>query len=162
MTFSKEVVHAGPLGAGMALKLARNAVGYAWMHAVDEAAERAHRSGVDVALLEQAVLEAGTFERAFTPIGLGGPSPFPPGAPSAKASTVPCASSCLVDRARHAGHDRPNEPRGGSRCTHRSSTPTPMSGWRSPETRTARTGSTTTCRSSGGTVTPARSTCSSG
>jgi len=83
MAFSKEVVHAGPLGAGMALKLARNAVGYAWMHAVYEAAELAHRSGVDVALLEQAVRETGTFEQAFTPILLGGPEPFPPDTPAA-------------------------------------------------------------------------------
>lgn len=83
MAFSKEVVHAGPIGAGMALKLARNAVGYAWMHAVFEAAELAHRAGVDVALLEQAVRETGTFEQAFTPIVLGGPEPFPPGTPDA-------------------------------------------------------------------------------
>jgi 3-hydroxyisobutyrate dehydrogenase len=83
MAFSKEVVHAGPLGAGMALKLARNAVGYAWMHAVYEAAELAHRSGVDVAVLEQAIRETGTFEQAFTPILLGGPEPFPPDTPEA-------------------------------------------------------------------------------
>lgn len=83
MAFSKRVVHAGPLGTGMALKLARNAVGYAWMHAVYEAAELAHRSGVDVALLEQAVRETGTFEQAFTPILLGGPEPFPPDTPVA-------------------------------------------------------------------------------
>ena len=83
MAFSKQVVHAGPLGAGMALKLARNAVGYAWMHAVYEAAELAHRSGVDVALLAEAVRETGTYEQAFTPILLGGPEPFPPDTPAA-------------------------------------------------------------------------------
>jgi 3-hydroxyisobutyrate dehydrogenase len=81
LAFSKAVLHAGPLGAGMALKLARNAVGYAWMHAVYEAAALAHRSGVDVALLEQAVRETGTFEQAFIPIALGGPEPLPPDAP---------------------------------------------------------------------------------
>lgn len=81
MAFSKEVVHAGPLGAGMALKLARNAVGYAWMHAVYEAAELAHRSGVDVAQLDRAVRETGTYEQAFMPIRLGGPEPFPPDTP---------------------------------------------------------------------------------
>jgi len=83
MAFSKQVVHAGSLGAGMALKLARNAVGYAWMHAVYEAAELAHRSGVDVALLAEAVRETGTYEQAFTPILLGGPEPFPPDTPAA-------------------------------------------------------------------------------
>ncbi len=81
MAFSKEVIHAGPLGAGMALKLARNAVGYAWMHAVYEATEIAHRSGVDLALLDHAVRETGTFEQAFTPILLGGPEPLPADAP---------------------------------------------------------------------------------
>ena len=79
--FSKEVLHAGPAGAGMALKLARNAVGYAWMYAVHEAAELAHRSGVDLALLERAVRETGTFDQAFTPILLGGPEPLPADAP---------------------------------------------------------------------------------
>jgi 3-hydroxyisobutyrate dehydrogenase len=79
--FSKEVVHAGPLGAGMALKLARNAVGYAWMHAVYEAAALAHRAGVDLALLDHAVRETGTFEQAFTPILLGGPEPLAADAP---------------------------------------------------------------------------------
>jgi 3-hydroxyisobutyrate dehydrogenase-like beta-hydroxyacid dehydrogenase len=82
MAFSKDVLHAGPLGAGMALKLARNAVGYSWMHAVHEAAEIAHRSGVDLTLLERAVRETGTFEQAFTPIVLGGPEPLPADAPA--------------------------------------------------------------------------------
>jgi len=81
LAFSKEVLHAGPAGAGMALKLARNAVGYAWMYAVHEAAELAHRSGVDLALRERAVRETGTFDQAFTPILLGGPEPLPADAP---------------------------------------------------------------------------------
>jgi 3-hydroxyisobutyrate dehydrogenase len=82
MAFSQDVLHAGPLGAGMALKLARNAVGYAWMQAVYEAMELAHRSGVDLALLQRAVAETGTFEQAFTPILLGGPEPLPADAPA--------------------------------------------------------------------------------
>lgn len=82
MAFSKDVLHAGPLGAGMALKLARNAVGYAWMQALHEAMELAHRSGVDLALLQRAVAETGTFEQAFTPILLGGPDPLPADAPA--------------------------------------------------------------------------------
>jgi len=82
MAFSKDVLHAGPLGAGMALKLARNAVGYSWMQAMYEAMELAHRSGVDLALLQRAVAETGTFEQAFTPILLGGPDPLPADAPA--------------------------------------------------------------------------------
>ena len=82
MAFSKDVLHAGPLGAGMALKLARNAVGYSWMLAVHEAMELADGSGVDLALLQRAVTETGTFEQAFTPILLGGPEPLPADAPA--------------------------------------------------------------------------------
>lgn len=81
MAFSKDVLHAGPLGAGMALKLARNAAGYAWMLAVHEAMELAHRSGVDLELLRRAIVETGTFEQAFTPMVLGGPDPLPADAP---------------------------------------------------------------------------------
>ncbi len=44
--FSKEVLHAGPLGAGMALKLGpRNATGYSMMAAVHEAMLLAVRAG---------------------------------------------------------------------------------------------------------------------
>jgi len=45
------------------------------------ATEIAHRSGVDLALLDRAVRETGTFEQAFTPILLGGPDPLPPDTP---------------------------------------------------------------------------------
>ena len=82
MAFSKDVLHAGPLGAGMALKLARNLTGYGWMVAVHEAMELAHRSGVDLALLQRAIAETGMFEQAFTPLVLGGPDPLPADAPA--------------------------------------------------------------------------------
>ena len=64
--FSKEVLHAGPVGAGMALKLARNATGYAMMVAVHEAMELAHRSGVDLALLRHTISETGVCAAPFT------------------------------------------------------------------------------------------------
>jgi len=78
--FSKEVLHAGPVGAGMALKLARNATGYAMMVAVHEAMELAHRSGVDLALLRHTISETGVFDQSLAPFTLGGPEPLPPDA----------------------------------------------------------------------------------
>ena len=45
--FSKNVVHCGPLGAGMATKLARNAITYAMWAAVREATSLAASAGVD-------------------------------------------------------------------------------------------------------------------
>ncbi|MEI8001323.1 MAG: NAD(P)-dependent oxidoreductase [Actinomycetes bacterium] len=81
--FSKEVVHAGPSGAGMALKLARNATGYAWMAAVHEAMELAVRAGVGAEVLRHTIAETGVFEQALVPLGLGGPEPFPPDTPAA-------------------------------------------------------------------------------
>ncbi len=74
--FSKEVVHAGPLGAGMALKLARNATGYVMMAAVHEAMELAHRSGVDLDLLRHVITETGVLDQALSPFALGGPDPL--------------------------------------------------------------------------------------
>jgi 3-hydroxyisobutyrate dehydrogenase-like beta-hydroxyacid dehydrogenase len=44
--FAKHVVHCGPLGAGMATKIARNVVTYASWRAVFEATQLAERSGV--------------------------------------------------------------------------------------------------------------------
>ena len=78
LAFSKEVLHAGPAGAGMALKLARNAVGYAWMYVVHEAAELAHRSGVDLALLERAVARRARSTRRSRRSCSVAPSRFPP------------------------------------------------------------------------------------
>ncbi len=75
--FSKEVLHAGPLGSGMALKLARNATGYAMMVAVHEAMELANRSGVDLALLRHTISETGVFDQALAPFTIGGPEPLP-------------------------------------------------------------------------------------
>ena len=81
-SFSKEVVHAGPLGAGMALKLARNAAGYVMMSATHEAMELAHRSGVDVALLRHVIEATGVFAQALAPFDMGGPEGLPADAPS--------------------------------------------------------------------------------
>lgn len=83
-SFAKEVVHAGPLGTGMALKLARNAIGYGWMAVVAEAKDMAVAAGVDPSLIRHAVAETGAFEQALVPLGLGGPGPWPaddPGRP---------------------------------------------------------------------------------
>ena len=74
--YSKEVLHAGPLGAGMALKLARNATGYAMMAVVHEAMVLAQRSGVDLASLRHTILETGVLAQAMAPFDLGGPAPL--------------------------------------------------------------------------------------
>lgn len=78
MAFSKEVVHAGPIGAGMALKLARNAAGYIMMSAVHEAMVLARAANVDLALLNHVIQETGVFAQALAPFVLGGPSPLTP------------------------------------------------------------------------------------
>lgn len=77
LAFSKEVLHAGPIGAGMALKLARNATGYAMMSAVHEAMVLADRSGVDLQMLRHTITETGVLDQALAPFGLGGPAPLP-------------------------------------------------------------------------------------
>jgi 3-hydroxyisobutyrate dehydrogenase len=74
--FSKEVVHAGPLGAGMALKLARNTTGYVMMAAVHEAMELASAAGVDQRLLHHVITETGVLDQALSPFALGGPAPL--------------------------------------------------------------------------------------
>ena len=81
MAFSKEVVHAGPIGAGMALKLARNAVGYTMMMAVHEAMVLARAADVDLALLNHVIGETGVFAQALAPFVLGGPAPLGPNDP---------------------------------------------------------------------------------
>lgn len=81
-TFAKEVVHAGPRGTGMALKLARNAIGYGWMTVVADATAMAVAAGVDPALVRHAVTETGVVEQALVPLGLGGPGPWADGDPA--------------------------------------------------------------------------------
>lgn len=61
-TFSKAVVHCGPLGAGMTTKIARNIVGYSCWAAVREAMSVAVAGGVDPGIL-LAVMEAGESPR---------------------------------------------------------------------------------------------------
>ena len=83
LAFSKEVLHPGPLGAGMALKLARNATGYTMMAAVHEAIEIATGSGVDLALLRHTITETGVLDQALAPFAFGGPEPMGDDAPEA-------------------------------------------------------------------------------
>ncbi len=73
--YSKEVVHAGGTGAGMALKLARNATSFAVMAAVHEALLMAHRSDVDLTTLRHVLANTGLFEQGLVPAGLGPPVP---------------------------------------------------------------------------------------
>jgi len=77
--FSKEVLHAGPLGAGMALKLARNAAGYSMMAVVHESMALAVRAGVDLDQLRHTITETGVLRQAMSPFDLGGPDPLPEG-----------------------------------------------------------------------------------
>lgn len=86
--FSKEVLHAGPLGAGMALKLARNATGYAMMAAVHEALDLATRSGVDGSVLRHVIAETGVLDQALAPFAFGGPGELPAGAPTEQRETM--------------------------------------------------------------------------
>ena len=81
MSFSKEVVHAGDLGAGLALKLARNATGYICMAAVHEAMQIACAAGVSLDVLRHTIAETGVFDQALSPFLLGGPAPLTPDDP---------------------------------------------------------------------------------
>lgn len=56
--FAKEVVHCGPLGAGMATKLARNVVTYGSWRTVAEAASLASAAGVEPETLMQVITTA--------------------------------------------------------------------------------------------------------
>jgi len=76
MTFSKEIIHAGELGAGLALKLARNATGYICMAAVHEAMQIATGAGIALSVLQHTIAETGVFDQALSPFMLGGPSPL--------------------------------------------------------------------------------------
>ena len=80
-TFSREVVHAGPLGAGMSLKLARNAAGYVMMAAVHEAMTLAKAAGVDLEVLQHVLTESAVAAQGFAPFQLGGPDPVDGDAP---------------------------------------------------------------------------------
>jgi 3-hydroxyisobutyrate dehydrogenase-like beta-hydroxyacid dehydrogenase len=56
--FAKDVVHCGPLGAGMATKIARNVITYGTWRAVHEAATLVESAGVDPRKLITAVEDA--------------------------------------------------------------------------------------------------------
>jgi len=75
-SFSKEVIHAGDLGTGLALKLARNAAGYICMTAMHEAMQIASASGVPLDVLQHTIAETGVFEQALSPFLFGGPAPL--------------------------------------------------------------------------------------
>lgn len=81
-SYSKEVVHAGPLGAGMTLKLARNAAGYAMMVAAQEAMELAAIAGVDPAVVRHVLEATDMAGMLWAPFALGGPTPLGPDAPA--------------------------------------------------------------------------------
>lgn len=81
LAYCKEVIHAGPLGAGMALKLARNATGYVMMAAVHEAMELCRSSGIDKELLLHTITETGVLSQALSPFDLGGPESLADDAP---------------------------------------------------------------------------------
>lgn len=70
--YSREIVHAGPLGAGMALKLARNAVGYTMMSAVHESMQLAEAAGIDQEVLAHVLRETDVASMAMAPLGFGG------------------------------------------------------------------------------------------
>jgi 3-hydroxyisobutyrate dehydrogenase-like beta-hydroxyacid dehydrogenase len=81
-SYSKEVVHAGPLGAGMTLKLARNAAGYALMVAAQEAMELAATAGIEPAVVRHVLEATDTADMLWAPFALGGPAPLTADAPS--------------------------------------------------------------------------------
>ncbi len=86
--YSREVVHAGPRGAGMALKLARNALGYTLMLAAHEALVLTDAAGVEADALRH-VLEATDLPgMLYSPFGFGGVGPLPADAPEAVRSTM--------------------------------------------------------------------------
>jgi 3-hydroxyisobutyrate dehydrogenase len=62
-TSARTVVHAGPVGSGIALKLCNNLMTYAAFAAIDEAVALARRGGLDTALL----LEIGRANGVVTP-----------------------------------------------------------------------------------------------
>jgi 3-hydroxyisobutyrate dehydrogenase len=75
--YSREVVHAGPLGAGMAMKLARNSVGYTMMAAAHEAMALSSAAGVDLAQLRHVLEITQLDSMLYSPFGIGGPEPLP-------------------------------------------------------------------------------------
>lgn len=114
MTFSKDVIHAGGVGAGMALKLSRNATGYVMMAAVHEAMTLAARAGVDLALLRRTIDETGLFAQALSPFALGGPGVLPDDAHESFRSLLEHVRSLgekdldqALDLALHIGADLP-------------------------------------------------------
>lgn len=114
LAFSKDVIHAGGIGAGMALKLSRNATGYVMMAAVHEAMALAASAGVDLSLLRRTIEETGVFAQALAPFALGGPDPLPADAPEGFRSMLEHVRSLgekdldqALDLARHTGVDLP-------------------------------------------------------
>jgi 3-hydroxyisobutyrate dehydrogenase len=80
-TYSAEVVHGGGQGAGMALKLARNAVGYIMMSAAHEALCLTTAAGVPGDVLRHVLEVTDLPAMLYTPFTLGGPEPLADDAP---------------------------------------------------------------------------------
>ena len=81
-SYSAEVVHAGAQGAGMALKLARNTVGYIMMNAAHEALCLATAAGVAGDTLHHVLEATDMSAMLYTPFALGGPEPLADDAPT--------------------------------------------------------------------------------
>ena len=81
LAFSKEVLYAGPLGAGMALKLLRNATFYAVMTAIHEAMRIGRLADLDLQLIEHTLAVTGALTQATATFALGGPEPLADDAP---------------------------------------------------------------------------------
>lgn len=79
--FSADIVHAGGLGAGMTLKLARNAVGYVMMRAVHEALLLTDAQGIAPSTLRHVLATVDHGPQMLAPIDLGGPHPLPAATP---------------------------------------------------------------------------------
>lgn len=81
-SYSREIVHAGAQGAGMALKLARNMVGYIMMGAAHEALQLAAAGGVGGDSLRHVLEITDLPAMLYTPFGLGGPAALPADTPA--------------------------------------------------------------------------------
>jgi 3-hydroxyisobutyrate dehydrogenase-like beta-hydroxyacid dehydrogenase len=87
-SYSAEVVHAGAQGAGMALKLARNALGYIMMSGAHEVLALATAAGVPGDTLRHVLEVTDLSAMLYTPFTLGGPEPLGDDAPADVRTTM--------------------------------------------------------------------------
>lgn len=78
MPWASEILHVGPIGAGMAAKVARNFVQYACFGAVHEAQRLAQAGGVDLAEFAHIVHSTKAIELAAIVLRRGDATPRPP------------------------------------------------------------------------------------